>query len=85
MLVWGYWGLGSGFLGWFGVFVDVSLIVDRRFEWSAGLVACGLMSERVGSLFIGWLGLGAFGCWGFGWFDEPESLILAQSERWRHA
>ena len=24
---------------------------------------------------------------GFGWFacDEPESLILAQSERWRHA
>ena len=26
--------------------------------------------------------------WGWGyarWFDEPESLILAQSERWRHA
>lgn len=25
-------------------------------------------------------------CWGFwSWRDEPESLILAQSERWRHA
>jgi hypothetical protein len=22
---------------------------------------------------------------GRGWMDEPESLILAQSERWRHA
>ncbi len=37
------------------------------------------MSERVMGLFVWVLGL---------WFqdlDEPESLILAQSERWRHA
>ena len=37
----------------------------------------GRMSERLGPVhWAGWLS---------GWFDEPESLILAQSERWRHA
>ena len=35
-------------------------------------------------LFVGVLGpaVRAVGIWGV---DEPESLILAQSERWRHA
>ncbi len=32
------------------------------------------------------LGIGSlFGLRAFGARDEPESLILAQSERWRHA
>jgi len=32
------------------------------------------------------LGFGAFGPWAWiGCWDEPESLILAQSERWWHA
>ena len=43
----------------------------------------------VGVLFE--LGMGLRGCWYGGlravvlMSDEPESLILAQSERWRHA
>ncbi len=38
---------------------------------------------RLGSCSLGVRdsGLG----WGSGRLDEPESLILAQSERWRHA
>ena len=50
----GLLGFGLWFLRLIGVFVDVSSIVDRRFEWSAGLVACGLMSERVGSCSLAW-------------------------------
>ena len=34
---------------------------------------------------LGWNGLEAFGLWsGSGW-SQPESLILAQNERWRQA
>ena len=41
--------------------------------WLIGASICEFGSVRFGSL----------GDWGFR--DEPESLILAQSERWRHA
>ena len=43
-VMFGYWGLVSGFLVMIGAFVDVfSTYVDRRFEWSVGLVAGGLI------------------------------------------
>ena len=60
------------------MFVDVSffeLCVDRCFEWfdhEFGLCLFRVivsMSSDVGMVV----------------WDEPESLILAQSERWRHA
>ena len=66
--------------------------------WGLGLLvaAMGGLVLLIG-LGIGlcWLEYGlawvlVSGCWvrgwGLGWVvDEPESLILAQSERWRHA
>ena len=49
---------------------------------------CGIGHGGVwwhGGLGFGLLdGLGMAWVW-FGFLDEPESLILAQSERWRHA
>ena len=41
---------------------------------------------RFGLAGLGWRVPRGMCCW-LGWldWDEPESLILAQSERWRHA
>jgi mannose/fructose/N-acetylgalactosamine-specific phosphotransferase system component IIC len=55
------------------------------------LAACfgGLFGLVIGELLSGFRIGGLEFCWfGFGWtggMDEPESLILAQSERWRNA
>ena len=83
---WDGWGLG--YWVWFLVswalalgvcwrvsdyaLTDASSVL--RFLW-----AVGWMSERLGPVrwVLAWVT--ALG------FDEPESLILAQSERWRHA
>ena len=57
-------------------------------KWGAWLVG-RVAGRNVGVLFE--LGMGLRGCWYGGlravvlMSDEPESLILAQSERWRHA
>ena len=54
-------------------------------------VLCLGLDELVCLVFGVWIGCGfrffrmvagPFLVW---WLDEPESLILAQSERWRHA
>ena len=80
----------SGF-GW----GDLGVCAWMFFGWGLGLLVCG------GGGFVCWFGLGmvcvglsdawfgflrVFGLFGLDWvLDEPESLILAQSERWRHA
>ncbi len=65
------WGLGEVLLRWV------------RFGWFAGVLVLGSVVclgywAFVLALVL-WVGMG------FGGLDEPESLILAQSERWRHA
>ena len=55
---------------WFGVLSYISLICVMDAEYYVLMWVMGLFVLA-----------GAFGA---GW-DEPESLILAQSERWRHA
>jgi cytochrome b561 len=62
---------------WLGCLSDVFFFdyAERCFELfklhgSLGLFVLGILAAFRGS-------------WGF--WDEPESLILAQSERWRHA
>ena len=68
--------------GWLGLWL-LAWVAD-------GFAADGLVWVGLCWLWV-WLGLGfGFGLvvrgWGLGWvLDEPESLILAQSERWRHA
>ncbi len=65
----------------------LGLVVLVACWWCGGLVLpVGMAGE---SDVLGWVDLGGFGsvhnhwlCYGV---DEPESLILAQSERWRHA
>jgi len=55
-------------------------------------IACGLAGWGFGPFVLlvcdDWLGRPPV-WWGAGWLlhaiEEPESLILAQSERWRHA
>ena len=76
-LVWLFAG-GSGFRGWgcwfcgggwFAADVGLGLVFVLVFCWCLAW-ACGFCACG--------LGLGVA-------MDEPESLILAQSERWRHA
>ena len=61
--------------------------VDGRFEkfvlgflWDLATMGLGFCLLKV---LLGWVLL--MGAWLGGIGDEPESLILAQSERWRHA
>ena len=79
----GFWALVRG-LGW------------MAWGWVLGRYA-GISGYRLMDVFgvrfwfgFGLFGLGhgfglLFGCCAVAWRDEPESLILAQSERWRHA
>ena len=67
---------GLGWLGW--------VIFGRCFAYWIwfGLVGLGL------GMVLGFVCLLIFDCifgYDHGLVDEPESLILAQSERWRHA
>ena len=51
-----------------------------------GWVGIWHMVDGSGSVRFGaFCALGALCLWVLGCWDEPESLILAQSERWRHA
>ena len=74
-------GVGFGCLWMLSVFVWVVCLDGLSLAW-LGLGPCVL--EVCGD----WLGCPAV-CWGACWLlwacEEPESLILAQSERWRHA
>ncbi len=78
----GYWGFGSGCLITIGAFVDVSLttLIDAS-SGSRVLWSVDWMIEWAGSSSL--CAMRGFGCVLV--YDEPESLILAQSERWRHA
>ena len=74
-------GLDDLTFGCLGALLGVSmeLCVEKCFE--AGLLGnpCFLTDRELGCSF--------WSRWPRGWqlWDEPESLILAQSERWRHA
>ena len=77
-------------MAWLGC-LGCSFKVASGFDMEAlpcpgfGLCRCDLAwlgSGGVSGAVDGGFGLGAFGT---GVCDEPESLILAQSERWRHA
>ena len=65
--------------GWFGV--CLVYFFDMRRWMISSLDDVGIGSVRLSWCFRHLL---SGGCLGAGW-DEPESLILAQSERWRHA
>ena len=59
--------------------------VDRRFEADCiGFRADVIERARVSLLFLV-RSYGIYFLWDLAGDDEPESLILAQSERWRHA
>ena len=76
-------GLGVGLVPWCG---DPGARGDDGFGVGPEFV-CGFCSVLAcHGLFLGVsLGVGLW-CVGVGGaLDEPESLILAQSERWRHA
>ena len=63
-----------------------------RLVWVAWRIFLGICVECFEAVcgFILFYGLRSLDwlclfCWSLLWWDEPESLILAQSERWRHA
>jgi hypothetical protein len=89
VVVWGFglpWALAGYWLIWGWVLFDVffyALNSDASDGCSLGMwfrlrvsgdgwLGFGVCSDRLSALWVD-------GC------DEPESLILAQSERWRHA
>ena len=66
--------------------------MESRLDWLfADLVERALFRLEglgLGMVLCMFIGAGlVLGCEAWGWvgIDEPESLILAQSERWRHA
>ena len=79
-------GMGSGMrgrrcLGWVRAWLGLVLLCGVCFL----VVLAGMAGWRwMDGLWMMSAGMAwrAFGCC---WADEPESLILAQSERWRHA
>jgi len=69
--------------------VSADLVWAGVLRWRGGGWFCCRVWLRlawVGFEYGAWLCVGGFGHGrGVGLMDEPESLILAQSERWRHA
>ena len=67
-------GVGCVFVVILGLVLEAGWLDGMQEGWDLAL----------GLVFLGLPAAGLSGLAG-GWTDEPESLILAQSERWRHA
>jgi hypothetical protein len=83
--------LGFGFWLTLGCVVGAAVVMSHGWCWLRVLVLVGIW-DLVVVLAVGlddWVGMFGLACWGgeLWWvgFVEPESLILAQSERWRNA
>ncbi len=84
-------GVHPGFVGW-DVLVGCFGVGCARFVCAAALAAGGgsaavpgMLDAARGSFRENRWGLGSAVRFRLDGVDEPESLILAQSERWRHA